>query len=509
MSPNDHFKREKRGTLEFLVLCDENKQQWGYEAQAYLQQKGYWYTIDSTAAETAEEILNVAPRAAGVPAPDSFIKHCREAKAFMALFASEGKRGELSALPDQTPLGWWNACKGLDATPDLGAGSSQIKQLFGVDDTCTLAEFAVKARTLLKNLENIYSQRVVPVAPGQPYILIQELGALASLGFIEGKDGYEAFHVANSKSPLTSTFEPLVKDALTTESRIERANTGKANKAVAFVANVPQNSQSPKCVKGKCIGKHWSPFLKKMMSHAKSTCRANPLNEQPKVSAKALLVNGLNAARATLVVKGDLDELAAFDATAEEMNASFNYPEMKSTEEMKVFLASKPRRGESKSSFWERKNQVKLLLDTGANNTFVNFRMNGSIPTDMSIGTAAGDAKGIATGTIQILIDGEEKYVLEAIQVMGLSDNLVSVSKLTELGYEVTFGENGWVATHLNDKSKKLWGPKRDGLYILWADVATGKPIALMKKLRLFHESLGHASIGKLRELQSLVWFRD
>ena len=96
---------------------------------------------------------------------DSYIKHCREAKAFMALFASEGKRGELAALPDQTPLGWWNACKGLDATPDLGAGSSQVKQLFGVDDSSTLAEFAVIARALLKNLENIYSQRTAPAWP--------------------------------------------------------------------------------------------------------------------------------------------------------------------------------------------------------------------------------------------------------------------------------------------------------------------------------------------------------
>jgi len=316
MSPKDPYKREKRGTLEFLVLCDENKQQWSYEAQAYLQQKGYyWYTIENVAAETAEEIANVKPRDAGVAAPDSYIKHCREAKAFMALFAAEGKRGELSALQDQSPLSWWNACKGLDATPDLGAGSAQVKQLFGVDDSSTLAEFAVNARALLKNLTNIYSQRVNSLDPNTPCISIQELGALASLGFIEGKDGYEAFHVSNSKLPLTSTFEPLVKDALATESRIERANTSKANKAIAFVAVTPlekQSTEKQRCVKGKCIGKHWSTYLRQELHHSQDKCHAQRNNEKQKQtsksSAKALLTQGLDAVREKLVKNGNDDE---------------------------------------------------------------------------------------------------------------------------------------------------------------------------------------------------------
>ena len=67
--------------------------------------------MESDTAETAEELANVAPRAARAPASDSYIKHCQEAKAHMALFASEGKRGELAKQQTRAAL---NAYAQLD-----------------------------------------------------------------------------------------------------------------------------------------------------------------------------------------------------------------------------------------------------------------------------------------------------------------------------------------------------------------------------------------------------------
>ena len=59
MGPNELHKRVKKGDLEFLILSPETRQEWLSEAQSYLERKGYWYTINQTAAEQ-EEKTNVA-----------------------------------------------------------------------------------------------------------------------------------------------------------------------------------------------------------------------------------------------------------------------------------------------------------------------------------------------------------------------------------------------------------------------------------------------------------------
>jgi hypothetical protein len=278
----------------------------------------------------------------------------------------------------------------------------------------------------------------------------------------------------------------------------------------------PQNNREAKakCKKGNCLGSHWSPYLKKTMAHTKENCKANMAGEkqqfaqnQPK--AKALLVQGLNAVREELTKSGKLDDLAIFEAQVEEINSFVSYS-VKNPNETHAFLMDKPRRGETRSMVWKRKAEKKFLLDTGANNTFVNFGMQDSRPSDMDIGTAAGNTKGIATGKIQIHIDGTPKCVLEAVEVIGLSDNLLSVSKLTDLGYEVKFTNSGWMATNAEVPSKNLWGPRKNGLYVLYADILGANSSAFMTKekhhqrLKVIHEMFGHTSMKKLLELAKL-----
>lgn len=80
---------------------------------------------------------------------------------------------------------------------------------------------------------------------------------------------------------------------------------------------------------------------------------------------------------------------------------------------------------------------------------------------NIPIHTANGITQGTSSGKYEINIKGDKKCVIEAIKVLHLKDNLLSVSQLCDLGYTAVFTKTGWTATH-NIESKNMWGPREN-----------------------------------------------
>jgi hypothetical protein len=136
---------------------------------------------------------------------------------------------------------------------------------------------------------------------------------------------------------------------------------------------------------------------------------------------------------------------------------------VKSLKDKLIFLATKRKHRHGKQGL------MRWLVDSGATDHM------GKNNTDLSnikkqltkIITANGVMNSEYRGDVEAIINGKStKLIRDVLHCHDLVDNLMSVSKLTDDGYSVTFQKDCWFAEH-DDQSKNLSGPRMNHLYIL------------------------------------------
>ena len=202
MSPNEANIRKRVGQIEFLVLNKNNKREWFSETKSYLESIGLFYTIDPSYAEKSVHLANLRTLA-GVPAvldettgaiitpavlpskTDEYIDDCNKVKGLLKSFCDDTHASLIENLVIKTPKSYWDCLQGIGGNPDLGAANASLAVMFNGHSDATVQETVQTIRSCLKVMGNTYGQRGPGNAPTKPYIFIDELGAVALIGYLE------------------------------------------------------------------------------------------------------------------------------------------------------------------------------------------------------------------------------------------------------------------------------------------------------------------------------------
>jgi hypothetical protein len=122
-----------------------------------------------------------------------------------------------------------------------------------------------------------------------------------------------------------------------------------------------------------------------------------------------------------------------------------------------------PKLGKTDSS----REYVKWYLDLGASDDMCKdpAEINRKV-AKIDITTANGIMQSKSVGDHHLLVNGEPKTILKnVLHCPEITDNLISVSRLTDEGYTIIFNKSGWRAKHKSDPKRDLSGPREGNLY--------------------------------------------
>src|SRR3954465_5657692 len=118
-----------------------------------------------------------------------------------------------------------------------------------------------------------------------------------------------------------------------------------------------------------------------------------------------------------------------------------------------------------------------------------------------------GDQKGkiIASGTISI---GNYPSITNVLLVEGLTHNLLSISQLSDNGYDIIFNQKSYKAVSQKDDSILFTGKRKNNIYkIDLSDLEKQKVTCLLsvsEEQWVWHRRLGHASLRKISQINKL-----
>src|SRR3954463_11904697 len=122
-----------------------------------------------------------------------------------------------------------------------------------------------------------------------------------------------------------------------------------------------------------------------------------------------------------------------------------------------------------------------------------------------------GDQKGkiISSGTIST---GNSPSISNVLLVKGLAHNLLSISQLSDNGYDIIFNQKSYKAVSQKDDSILFTGKRKNNIYnIDLSDLKKQKVTCLMsvsEEKWVWHRRLGHASLRKISQINKLNMVR-
>src|SRR4051812_15482018 len=123
-----------------------------------------------------------------------------------------------------------------------------------------------------------------------------------------------------------------------------------------------------------------------------------------------------------------------------------------------------------------------------------------------------GDQKGKIIGSRTISI-GNSPSITNVLLVEGLTHNLLSISQLSDNGYDIIFNQKSCKAVCQKDGSILFLGKRKNNIYnIDLSDLEKQKVTCLMsvsEEQWVWHKRLGHASLRNISQINKLNLVED
>src|SRR3954464_267355 len=123
-----------------------------------------------------------------------------------------------------------------------------------------------------------------------------------------------------------------------------------------------------------------------------------------------------------------------------------------------------------------------------------------------------GNQKGkiIGSGTICI---GNSPSITNVLLVDGLAHNLLSISQLSDNGYDIVFNQKSCKAVSQKDDSILFTGKRKNNIYKIDLSDLEGQKVTFLMSVSeeqwVWHRILGHASLRKISQINKLIWSED
>ncbi len=509
MSPNEHDREE-------YLLERDNYPNWSTRTQAVLEEKKLWYLIDTSEATTAQntklnakENLKLATKEQIATLEKAMDEYHEDRIMARSIILKRCADFNLQFIEKLTcPKERWLALAAYhNNNTDTGGKIMNVQKLIvrPHEEYNSVADHIADVRRTEKILNEVC--KPTKESKEKPHITIEELAGMALL--LNLSTEWETWVTAtlallDNKPALIEDFAPK----LLQEERRMRANdeqTQQGLKAKETLKMARTGDAAPTLICSHCKRKYhtaeacWK--LHPELTPKCNTCSGPHKTERCRQGEKGKLAKA-----------DDKESVVDSDEEDNKTETVLLYSEAVKHSSQQSNKANYITKSQSPTYTYSTHN---FYADSGGSSHFSNSKSNMTSikPTNTTIETANGTMKAQAKGNLQINTKGGQTITLkEVLYCPDLTDNLLSISKLTDENLKVTFTHEGWQAVD-NNTNTVLSGPKINNMFILEVEEDCAKMArmeanqdnpSIKSNTQIWHERLGHLHLAGLQKLQRI-----